>query len=200
LEGGTHRTYEVTRQGTCYQEHSGQLRHAGSCQDRDLCADDAGAHQLHVVQDTDEPLRRAQRDRSARLLACERGVLVRNGRGIRYIGRTGDVLSGINEMASPIIKQIRAYTVRGGGADYHDQDKEHWIDDHIATPMSKYPEYRQSRQSFGINVLGTLVVEIEAADGTVGFAVTTGGEPAAFILEKQLARFLEGPHPSAVDK
>ena len=38
--------------------------------------------------------------------------------------------------------------------------------------MSRYPEYRQSRQSFGINVLGTLVVEIEAEDGTIGFAVT----------------------------
>lgn len=55
-----------------------------------------------------------------------------------------------------------------------------------------YPEYRQSRQSFGINVLGTLVVEIEADDGTVGFAITTGGEIGAFIVEKHLARFLEG--------
>ena len=43
----------------------------------------------------------------------------------------------------------------GGGADYHDQGDGHWIDDHIATPMSRYPDYRQSRQSFGINVLGT---------------------------------------------
>jgi hypothetical protein len=33
----------------------------------------------------------------------------------------------------------------------------HWIDDHIATPMSKYKQYEQSRQSFGINVLGTLI-------------------------------------------
>jgi L-rhamnonate dehydratase len=90
--------------------------------------------------------------------------------------------------------------VRGGGADYHDQGGGHWIDDHIATPMSRYPEYRQSRQSFGINVLGTLVVEIEAADGTVGFAVTTGGEPAAFIVEKHLARFLEGRDPADVEK
>ncbi len=38
----------------------------------------------------------------------------------------------------------------------------HWIDDHIATPMSKYRDYEQSRQSFGINVLGTLIVEVEA--------------------------------------
>lgn len=100
----------------------------------------------------------------------------------------------------PKIKHVRAFTVRGGGADYHDQGEGHWIDDHIATPMSRYPEYRQSRQSFGINVLGTLVVEIEAEDGTVGFAVTTGGEPAAYIVEKHLARFLEGRAPTDYEK
>lgn len=95
-------------------------------------------------------------------------------------------------MTQRTIKEVRAYTVRGKGADYHDQQGYHWIDDHIATPMSAYPEYRQSRQSFGINVLGTLVVEIEADDGTVGFAVTTAGEIGAWIVEKHLARFLEG--------
>lgn len=78
-------------------------------------------------------------------------------------------------MGIPTIKHVRAFTLRGGGADYHDQADGHWIDDHIATPMSKYPEYRQSRRTFGINVLGTLVVEIEASDGTVGFAVTKIG-------------------------
>ncbi|HEX4675039.1 MAG TPA: L-rhamnonate dehydratase [Steroidobacteraceae bacterium] len=103
-------------------------------------------------------------------------------------------------MTFPVIRQVRASVIRGGGADYHDQQGAHWIDDHIATPMSRYPEYRQSRRSFGINVLGTLVVEIEAADGTVGFAVTTGGEPAAFIVEKHLARFLEGREPSQIEK
>ncbi|WP_210414838.1 hypothetical protein [Microlunatus elymi] len=60
------------------------------------------------------------------------------------------------------IRQVRAYTLRGGGADYHDQQAGHWIDDHIATPMSAYPPYRESRQSFGLNLLGTLVVEVEA--------------------------------------
>lgn len=102
-------------------------------------------------------------------------------------------------MSFPAIRQVRAYVLRGGGADYHDQQGRHWIDDHIATPMSRYPEYRQSRRSFGINVLGTLVVEIEAADGTIGFAVTTGGEPAAFIVERHLARFLEGRDPAAIE-
>jgi L-rhamnonate dehydratase len=98
------------------------------------------------------------------------------------------------------IRQVRAYTLRGGGADYHDQNAGHWIDDHIATPMSVYPEYRQSRQSFGINVLGTLVVEIEADDGTVGFAVTTAGELGAFIVEKHLARFVEGARVTDIEK
>ncbi len=103
-------------------------------------------------------------------------------------------------MRFPKIRSVRAFTVRGGGADYHDQAGGHWIDDHIATPMARYPEYRQSRQSFGINVLGTLVVEIEAENGVVGFAVTTGGEPAAYIVEKHLARFLEGRDPAEVEK
>lgn len=103
-------------------------------------------------------------------------------------------------MSMPTIKAVRAFIVRGGGADYHDQSDGHWIDDHIATPMARYPEYRQSRRSFGINVLGTLVVEVEASDGTVGFAVTTGGEIGAFIVEKHLARFLEGQRVTDIEK
>jgi len=103
-------------------------------------------------------------------------------------------------MTMPTIRHVRAFIVRGGGADYHDQPGGHWIDDHISTPMARYPEYRQSRQSFGINVLGTLVVEIEASDGTVGFAVTTGGEIGAFIVEKHLARFLEGQRVTDIEK
>ena len=54
----------------------------------------------------------------------------------------------------PTIRYVRAFIVRGGGADYHDQGADHWIDDHVSTPMARYPEYRQSRQSFGLNVLG----------------------------------------------
>jgi len=100
----------------------------------------------------------------------------------------------------PTIKHVRAFTVCGGGADYHDQGSNHWIDDHVSTPMGRYPEYRQSRQSFGINVLGTLVVEVEASDGTVGFAVTTGGEIGAFIVERHLVRFLEGQAVTDIEK
>jgi L-rhamnonate dehydratase len=103
-------------------------------------------------------------------------------------------------MAMPTIKAVRAYTVRGGGADYHDQEGYHWIDDHIATPMARYEEYRQSRRSFGINVLGTLVIEVEASDGHVGLGVTTAGEIGAFIVERHLSRFLVGRQVTEIEK
>jgi L-rhamnonate dehydratase len=92
----------------------------------------------------------------------------------------------------PRIASVRALVARGGGADYHDQARGHWIDGQIATPMSVYEEYRATRSSFGLNVLGTLVVEVEAEDGTVGVGVSTGGPPAAWIVERHLARFVEG--------
>ena len=97
------------------------------------------------------------------------------------------------------IRYVRAFYTQGGGADYHDQASNHWIDDHISTPMAKYPEYRASRQSFGLNVLGTLVVEIEADNGVVGFAVSTGGEPAAWIVERHLSRFLLGANAEDIE-
>jgi L-rhamnonate dehydratase len=105
------------------------------------------------------------------------------------------------DLAVPIIKHVRALVARGdSGADYHDKQGYHWIDDHISTPMARYPEYRQSRRAFGINVLGTLVVEIEADTGEVGFAVTTAGDIGAFIVERHLARFLEGRPVTQIEK
>jgi 2-keto-4-pentenoate hydratase/2-oxohepta-3-ene-1,7-dioic acid hydratase in catechol pathway len=45
----------------------------------------------------------------------------------------------------PKIAQVRAYTVAAkGGADYHDQEGYHWIDDHIATPDDCHPEFFSS--------------------------------------------------------
>ena len=90
------------------------------------------------------------------------------------------------------IAALRALVVSGGGADYHDQAEGHWIDGQIATPMSRYPGYRATRSSFGLNSLGTVVVEVEADDGTVGVGVSTGGIPACFVAERHLARFVEG--------
>lgn len=94
----------------------------------------------------------------------------------------------------PIV-DLRAYVVGGAdqGADYHARGAGHWITSTIiATPMSKHPAYQKTRESFGIGVLGTAVVEVEAADGTVGFAVTTGGVPAAWLIEHHFKRFVVG--------
>lgn len=95
---------------------------------------------------------------------------------------------------------MRASIVRGGGADYHDQEgREHWIDGRIATPMSRYPEYRQTRSSFGIDVLGSVVVEVEDGAGRVGVGVSTGGVPACWIVEEHLSRFVLERRPSELE-
>ena len=46
--------------------------------------------------------------------------------------------------------------------------------------MSQYPEFRATRTSWGIDVLGTLVVDVETRDG---------------IVEQHLARFVVGKTP-----
>ena len=43
-------------------------------------------------------------------------------------------------MGIPTIKQVRAFTVRGGVAEYHDQGNEQSNDDHNASPKARYPE------------------------------------------------------------
>ncbi len=88
------------------------------------------------------------------------------------------------------IVSIRAYVVGGGGGDYHDQEQDHWIVNQISTPMSIYPEYKKTRTSFGINALKSIVVEVESDDGEVGFGISTGGYPAAWIVMNHLDRFI----------
>lgn len=58
--------------------------------------------------------------------------------------------------------------------------------------MTKWAEYRGSRTSWGINVLGSFCVEIEATDGTKGFATGFGGPPACWLTHKHFERFLIG--------
>jgi L-rhamnonate dehydratase len=98
------------------------------------------------------------------------------------------------------IKEIRAYVVKGQGGDYHDQSEDHWIVKQIATPMSIYPEYKETRTSFGINALKTLVVEVEAENGEIGFGITTGGYPAAWIVMNHLDRFIIGQKATNIEK
>lgn len=101
------------------------------------------------------------------------------------------------------ITDLRAFVQEGAaqGADYHAKEGEHWISGtQIATPMSKYPEFKETRKSFGIDVLGTVMVEVEAEDGTVGFAMTTGGVPAAYLIERHFRRFVVGQPAANLEK
>lgn len=95
----------------------------------------------------------------------------------------------------PRVKELRAYVVQKdeAGADYHRQQSGHWIiDTPISNPMSVYPPYRKSRVSWGIDVLGTVIVEAELEDGTVGVGTSIGGEPACYLIENHFSRFVEG--------
>ena len=107
-------------------------------------------------------------------------------------------------MSTPFtITDLRVYLVdsAGKGGDYFQQDQGHWlIDSLIANPMSGYPEYRDKRTSWGINVLGSLVVEIESADGTIGVATGQGGPPAAWLIKNHFARFLIGEDARNINK
>jgi L-rhamnonate dehydratase len=101
------------------------------------------------------------------------------------------------------IIDVRAFTVGGdgGGGDYHDRTKGHWlIGALIANPMSGYPEYKASRTSWGISVLGSIVVEIETQGGLVGVATGLGGPPACFLIESHFRRFLIGADPRDVNR
>jgi L-rhamnonate dehydratase len=98
-------------------------------------------------------------------------------------------------MNPALIREVRAFVIAPGemGADYHNQNGSHWIIDlPIANPMSVYEDYRARRTSWGINALGTVLVEVELDDGTVGLGCSIGGEPACYIIEKHLSRFVEG--------
>ena len=94
-----------------------------------------------------------------------------------------------------IIKDIRVYVLKPGssGGTYFKADEGHWlVDSLISNPMHAYPEYRAKRSSWGINVLGSLIVEIESADGTMGVAAGSGGMPAAWLIRHHFDRFLRG--------
>ena len=108
----------------------------------------------------------------------------------------------------PKIKYVRAFVPgskeleesSGGCGDYHSQSKGHWIvDSMIANPMSMFPEYKQSRTSWGINALGTIIVEVELDNGLKGVGVSIGGDPACFIVENNLSRFIEGQDPNNIE-
>jgi L-rhamnonate dehydratase len=65
--------------------------------------------------------------------------------------------------------------------------------------MSVYEQYRASRTSWGIDAMGSVVVEITLTNGMVGVGISIGGDAACYIVEKHLARFVEGQDPSNVE-
>lgn len=91
------------------------------------------------------------------------------------------------------IKAVRAHLVEseGDGGDYFQQGRGHWlIDTLIANPMSGYGRWKASRQSWGIGVMGSIVVEIETESGATGVATGFGGPPGAWLVVNHFARFL----------
>jgi L-rhamnonate dehydratase len=108
------------------------------------------------------------------------------------------------------IKEVRALVSRAdgyGASDMHDTPETHWIlgqtaadqswnfeDTHppIANPMSRFPQYSGSRKSWGVANVPSVIVEIENEKGLIGIGLSTGGEAAAFIIEKHLSMFVEG--------
>ncbi|KAG6291175.1 hypothetical protein E4U09_004066 [Claviceps aff. purpurea] len=98
----------------------------------------------------------------------------------------------------PTIKAVRSFVVGGvgSGGDYHNVQGGHWlIDSDISTPCSRWEQYRKSRTSWGINVLGSILVEIEASDGTVGLATGFGGPSGCWLVHQHFERFLIGADP-----
>ncbi len=102
------------------------------------------------------------------------------------------------------IRDVRVHTVSKTvkGGDYFNQGQgEHWlVDSQISNPMSGYEAYRDRRSSWGVGVLGSILVEIETEEGVVGVATGTGGVPAAWLIQHHFARFLVGADARNLNK
>lgn len=98
----------------------------------------------------------------------------------------------------PRVVDLRIFLIGGAGTggDYHRQKSGHWlIDTLIANPMSAYKEYKASRTTWGIGVLGSILVEVEDERGHVGFATGFGGPPACWLIDQHFRRFVVGADP-----
>jgi L-rhamnonate dehydratase len=91
------------------------------------------------------------------------------------------------------IAQVRA-SLQEESRDSFDRGEDHWLDGPIASPPARYPEYPTTR-SFGLDAYRTFVVEVEADSGEIGIGISSGGVPACWIVEHQLARLVEGAEP-----
>ncbi len=96
------------------------------------------------------------------------------------------------------IREVRAW-LPGGGVDFSEKARGNWLNAQMASPLSIYPEYRESNLSWGRNAVGSFVVEIESASGAVGVGVSTGGVPCCWIVENHFAGLLEGRRADQID-
>ncbi len=95
------------------------------------------------------------------------------------------------------IVQVRASVIASGGVDPAERADAHWLDGRMATPMSRYRGY-ETTASFGLDTYATFLVEVETDTGVVGVGLSHGGVPACFIVERHLARFVEGQDPTRI--
>jgi L-rhamnonate dehydratase len=76
-----------------------------------------------------------------------------------------------------------------------------WRRTKVANPMTRYPEFRDSRAAAtGRDSGRTVLVEVESASGQVGIATTNGGVVTAAIIELHLADMVEGQSPYAHER
>lgn len=91
------------------------------------------------------------------------------------------------------IGDIRAYVIEtvGVGGNYNSCEPGHWmVDKPLANSLSVYDHGETIGASDASDAVGGILVEIEAQDGTMGYATGVGGEPACCIIERHLKRFL----------
>jgi L-rhamnonate dehydratase len=126
--------------------------------------------------------------------------------GIRYQEREPPLdqraMKASKRAKAPRITAIRTFQLEeSGGGDYFRQQGGHWlIDSLIANPMSGYAEYKSTRTSWGIGVMGSIVVEVEAEGGLVGRGTGFGGPPACWLINHHFSRFLLGSDPRDVNR
>ena len=91
LQGRRHRPHQVARQGTCDDRRAGELRGAGGGEDGAVQPDDRAAHQLHAVEDPDEPLRRGRRSGRDGRVARLQPLHLRDRRDLRSLRRAATI-------------------------------------------------------------------------------------------------------------
>lgn len=105
------------------------------------------------------------------------------------------------------ISAVRAYVIdepprtAGESMDNEPEAVRQWRRGKVASPLSKYPEFRDNRPAaLGPSADQTVVVEVESASGVTGIGTTNGGVACAAVVESHLAYLVEGEDPTAHER